>query len=137
FTPPTTAYSGFTGGSVNQVYDSANDLYRPSVTGGTSDNMTLVSVANPANGAARVLGRMLLQLDTSLAVTPNVDFTAEVSRDGGTTFAAANLQLVSTLGSIKTYDDPAIDMSGLPAGSSMVWRAKTLTNKDIALTGVA
>jgi len=68
-------------------------------------------------------------------VVPNTDFTAEVSRDGGTTWFVATLVLISTVGNVKTYEDDEVALSG-PSGTSMMYRFKTLTNKNIALTGV-
>jgi hypothetical protein len=99
------------------------------------NNMTLVSIGYPSQ-VQPDKARLVLQIETPLAVEPGVDFSGEVSRDGINWVAANDLALVASIGDIKTYASGAIDLSGQPAGSLMHWRGKTLTNKDIAMTGV-
>lgn len=98
-------------------------------------NLTLVSDAFTA-AAAPETARLALQVVENEAVTINTDLTGEVSRDGGTTWTAATLALASTNGGTLLYEDPAIDVSGQPSGTAMKWRAKTLNNKNIDLSGV-
>ncbi len=101
-------------------------------------NGTLVSNAFTANSApsSAVIG---LQTVESGYCTPNTDFTAEVSRDGGTTFTACTLAIKSTLGASNTkyYESAATDISSQPSGTSIKYRIKTLNNKDIQVHGVA
>lgn len=53
----------------------------------------------------------------------NTDLTAEVSRDGGTTWTTATLTLDRTLADgTKAYSDNSINISGQPSGTSMKYR---------------
>lgn len=105
---------------------------------GTLQNMTILSNSFTATSApsSTVIG---LQTVESAYCTPNTDFTAEVSRDGGTTFTACTLALKSTLGASNTkyYESAATDISSQPSGTSMKYRIKTLNNKNIQVHGVA
>jgi hypothetical protein len=96
--------------------------------------MTLISVTYPA---ATVPGtaRIALQLAGLVAFTPNVDFSMEVSRDGGTTWTTAVLALTVNYGGVMMYE-ATVSLSGQPSGSNMVWRMKSLTNKNVIASGV-
>lgn len=99
-------------------------------------NMTLVSNAFTAS-AQPGTARIALFVDPREAMTINTDLTAEVSRDGGTTWTAATLVLVSNVVStVEQYESSEIDISAQPAGTSMKYRVKTLNNKDINAAGV-
>lgn len=104
---------------------------------GVYANMTLVSVAYPL-ASVPTTARMTLQTVEFDAATPNTDFVAEFSRDGGTTWTAANLALSPYLvvGNYKMYEAQPFSVTAQPSGSSMKWRARTLTNKNIAMSGV-
>lgn len=104
---------------------------------GTTNNMTLISVAYPL-ASVPTTARMTLQTVEFDAATPNTDFVAEFSRDGGTTWTAANLTLSPYLvvGNYKMYEAQPFSVTGQPSGSSMKWRARTLTNKNIAISGI-
>ena len=59
----------------------------------------------------------------------NTDLTAEVSRDGGTTWTTATLTLDRTLADgTKAYSDNSINISGQPSGTSMKYRLSMLNN---------
>ena len=81
---------------------------------------------------------MTLQTVEFDAATPNTDFVAEFSRDGGTTWTAATLALSPYLvvGNYKMYEAQPFSVTDQPSGSSMKWRARTLTNKNIAISGI-
>lgn len=102
---------------------------------GTINNMTLISVGYPVT-AQSTKARLVLQLDTALTIVAGTDFSGEVSRNNGVTWTNAPLTLSSTLGTIKTYESDMVDLSAQSAGTIMKWRAKTLTNKNIAMSGV-
>lgn len=102
---------------------------------GVPTNMTLISQAT-AVASQPSTARIAAQVIETGAVTINTDLTFEVSRDGGTTWALANMSLASDYSGIKLYEANDIDLSGQPAGTSMKWRAKTLNNKNIAISGV-
>jgi hypothetical protein len=97
-------------------------------------NMTLISVAY---AAASVPGtaRIALQLANSVTLVPNTDFSVDVSRDGGTTWTAVTLALTVDYGGVKMYEG-VVSISAQPSGSSMKWRAKSLTNKNVVMSGV-
>lgn len=99
------------------------------------NNMTLVSNAFTADIAPSV-ARVAVQVIEKSATTINTDLTMEASRDGGTTWATASLALTATTGTVKLYQDNAVDVSGQPSGTSMKWRVKTLNNKNIDVSGV-
>ena len=73
------------------------------------------------------------------SATVNSDITAEVSRDGGSTFTACTLALKTSLGATGTkyYESASTDISSQPSGTSMKYRIKTLNDKDIELHGTA
>lgn len=101
----------------------------------TYNNVTLVSVDYAASSVPST-ARVALQLADALALTPGTDFTMEVSRDGGTTWTAVTLTLTMPLfGGVKMYEG-VVTISGQPSGSTMKWRFKTLTNKNIIASGV-
>ncbi|QIG67840.1 concanavalin A-like lectin/glucanase protein [Rhizobium phage RHph_Y60] len=98
------------------------------------DNMTLISTTYPATSVPTT-ARVALQLADSVTLTPNTDFSMEVSRDGGTTWSAATLALTMTFNGIKVYEG-TVSLTGQPSGSDMKWRAKSLTNKIVIASGV-
>jgi hypothetical protein len=101
----------------------------------TINNMTLVSNAFTAT-AVPTQARVAVFIDPQVSITINTDFTAEVSRDGGTTWTAVTLALVSNpVGTVEQYEG-TVSISSQPSGSSMKYRLKTLNNKDIDVTGI-
>lgn len=125
-----------TGRSAGQGY--VNEFnFKVSSTAPSLQNMTLVSVAYPL-ASVPTTARMTLQTVEFDAATPNTDFVAEFSRDGGATWTAANLTLSPYLvvGNYKMYEAQPFSVTVQPSGSSMKWRARTLTNKNIAMSGV-
>lgn len=99
-------------------------------------DLTLVSDAFTADSAPDT-GRIHVQVMENEAITVNTDLTAEISRDGGTTWTTATLVLQETLADgTKAYEDDDLDISGQPSDTSMKYRIKTLNNKDIEIHGV-
>jgi hypothetical protein len=100
------------------------------------DNMILVSDAFTADSAPAT-GRIHIQAKPIDSITLNTDLTAEISRNGGTTFTAATLVAKETLadGTI-AYEDASVDISGQSSAVAMKWRIKTLNSKDIEVHGV-
>jgi len=99
-------------------------------------NMTLVSTAFTAASAPDT-GRVHVQVKENETITVNTDLTAEISRDGGTTWTTATLVLQETLADgTKAYEDDDVTISGQPSGTSMKYRIKTLNAKDIEVHGV-
>jgi hypothetical protein len=103
----------------------------------TLQNMTLISVAYPLP-AVPANGRLVLQTVEFDAAVANTDFVAEFSRDNGTTWTAGNLVLSPYLavGNYKMYEAQPFSVASQPSGSAMKWRARTLTNKNIAISGI-
>lgn len=101
---------------------------------GSLNNMTVVSEAFTALVEPDVV-HLVVQVIENEAVAANTDFTGEVSRDDGVTWATAVLDLAWDLGSYKLYSDPNIDISGHPNGDQMRWRFKTFNNKNVPLGG--
>lgn len=104
------------------------------VTYGVVSNMTLVSAAYTVASVPST-ARVALQLVEPVAITINTDVTAEVSRDGGTTWTAVTLALSTNLNGVKVYEGTAT-ISGQPSGTSMRWRVKTFNNKNVDVSGV-
>ncbi|MDM9619072.1 hypothetical protein [Rhizobium sp. S96] len=98
------------------------------------DNMTLVSTSYAAASVPST-GRIALQTVEVDAITINTDVSAEVSRDGGTTWTAITLSLSTNLGSAKVYEGSG-SLGAQPSGTSMRWRIKTLNNKNVDISGV-
>jgi hypothetical protein len=99
-------------------------------------NLTLVSNSFTAD-AVPTTARIGLQVIENEAITINTDLTAEVSRDGGTTFTTATLVLVDTLADgTKYYEDEAVTISGQPSGTAMEYRIKTLNTKSVDISSV-
>lgn len=108
--------------------------FKISSSGPTADNMTLASNAFTAT-AVPTIARVAVFIDPQVSITINTDFTAEVSRDGGTTYTAVTLALVSNpVGTVEQYEG-TVSIAAQPSGSSMKYRLKTLNNKDIDVTG--
>ena len=103
---------------------------------GAAVNMTLVSNAFTAT-AVPATGRIHIQVNPVDAITINTDLTAEISRDGGTTWSTATLVLKETLkdGTV-AYEDNSVTISGQPSGTSMKYRIKTLNTKQVQVHGV-
>ena len=97
--------------------------------------MVLVSQAQTALAAPTDCFITMWQEDVD-AVTLNTDLTAEVSRDGGATWASITLaeQAILDTGRILTG---SADISGQPSGTSMRYRIKTLNTKEQRIHGVA
>ena len=103
---------------------------------GAALNMTLVSNAFTAT-AAPATGRIHIQVNPVDSITINTDLTAEISRDGGTTWSTATLVLKETLkdGTV-AYEDNSVNISGQPSGTSMKYRIKTFNTKEVQVHGV-
>ena len=98
-------------------------------------NITLQSNANTAN-AQPDTGFIIIWQEDVDAVTLNTDLTAEVSRDGGTTWTVVTLAEEATLTTGRILTGTA-DISAQPAGTSMKCRIKTLNTKEQRIHGVS
>ena len=97
-------------------------------------NMTLINNALTASSAPST-GYVTVQADPVDSVTVNTDLTAEISRDGGTTWTTVTLTAGSENSNFINYEGSA-DISGQPSGTSMKYRVKTLNTKEIRVSGV-
>lgn len=120
-----TAYSGSTYSAINHVR-----FWRQL----TTDNMTLINSGLTASTAPST-GRVSVQAEFVDSATVNTDLTAEISRDGGTTWTAVTLTAGAANGGFTLYEGSA-DISGQPSGTSMKYRVKTLNTKEIRVSGV-
>ena len=117
--------------STNETYDATNDYYHnPS---DPSLDMTLVSVGLTAS-AAPSTARITVQAEFVDSSTVNTDMTAEVSRDGGTTWTAVTLTAGAVNSSFTMYEGSAA-IGSQPTGTSMKYRVKTLNSKEIRVSG--
>jgi len=100
---------------------------------GTNLNGTFVSPAYTAT-AAPTKGYITVQAQL-VSATINTDLSAEISRDGGSTWTAVTLATGSTQSSFTLYEG-GVDISSQPSGTSMKYRVKTLNGKTIYISGV-
>lgn len=101
---------------------------------GTTLDGTFVSPAYTAT-ATPTKGYITVQAQFVSSSTINTDLTAEISRDGGTTWTAVTLAAGSTQGSFTLYEG-GVDISSQPSGTSMKYRVKILNAKVIYISGV-
>ena len=102
--------------------------------GGTTLDGTFVSPAYTAT-ATPTKGYITVQAQFVSSSTINTDLTAEISRDGGSTWTAVTLAAGSTHSSYTLYEG-GVDISGQPSGTSMKYRLKILNAKVIYISGV-
>ena len=114
--------------STNETYDASNDYYH------SSTNMTLINAGLTASTAPSK-GLISIQAEFVDSSTLNTDMTAEISRDGGTTWTAVTLVAGATNANFTMYSGEAT-ISAQPSGTSMKYRVKTLNNKNIRVSGV-
>ena len=99
-------------------------------------NMTLVSEAFTAD-AAPSTARIVVDEEDVDAVTINTDLTAEVSRDGGTTWSAVTLALDGPNASGRKTYSGEVSVAAQPSGTSMKYRLATFNLKEQKIHGVA
>ena len=89
------------------------------------NNMTLVSNSVTAQAQPTKADVVLTYTNGAGTAVVNTDLIASVSRDNGTTYTATTLASQGTTGghTILTAND--VDISGQPAGTSMVWKVAT------------
>lgn len=99
-------------------------------------SMTLVSGAFTADTAPSV-ARLAIQAKPIDAIALDTDLIGKVSRDGGTTWTAANLVAMEALADGTTlYEDTDIPISGQPSGTAMKWKIETANGRQIQIHGV-
>lgn len=79
---------------------------------------------------------VILERDVD-AITLNTDFKAWLSRDGGTTFTQATLTDKGNFDANLQILYGTADISGQPAGTSMIWKLTTHNSKTMRIKGVA
>jgi len=124
------AHSGGSG-AIHIIYDYEQTL-----------NMTLVSTSTTAEaGTTDTADFVILYTPQVGTTTLNTDLIASVSRDNGTTYTAATLTgkgSYSGTTQIATAHD--IDISGQPAGVTMLWKIATANQsgaKETRINGVS
>jgi len=124
-----------TGNSLNETYDSTNDLY--SVTG--SVNLTLISAAQTAvtAGTGASDARLVIFEEDVDACTINTDILAYVSKDSGTTYTQVTLADHGTYESGKKLYAGTADISAQPSGTAMRYKITGANNKDFKIHGVS
>ena len=110
-------------------------VYEIEMFGAVSLNMTLVSNVFTAT-TQPTKARVVLLHQPVDSVTLNTDLVISVSRDGGTTFtnAVASSEGVYSTG-INIISTASIDISGQPAGTSMVYKLTTANTKEQKVHG--
>jgi len=99
-------------------------------------NMTLVSAivnANSQPGRAR----LLMVYDPVDSTTPNTDLKGYVSRDGGSTYTQVTFVGQSIYSGTKKMLVGEADISGQPAGTTMVYKIETLNTKEININNAS
>jgi hypothetical protein len=93
-----------------------------------SEILTAASAPDDAKIVARIE-----QIDP---VTLGTDLIFEVSRDGGTSWTEADMNERFTVGGITVLESDAIDMSGQPSGTDMLWRITTDNGVMVAIDDI-
>lgn len=106
------------------------------VAAATVNNITLTGNAYNSLDAVPASLRLLAVVEAVDSATLNTDVTFEVSRDAGTTWAAANVTQIQTLGTKALVESTNIAVSGQPSGDDPTYRYKTLNGKRVYLHGV-
>ena len=103
--------------------------------------MTLVSTSTTAEAAPTKADVVLTYTNNEGTATINTDLIASVSRDGGTTYTATTLASQGTTGGQTIAAASAVDISGQPSGTSMVWKIVTANqsagSKETRINGVS
>jgi hypothetical protein len=98
-------------------------------------NMTLITVAD-------LIDIVPVSIKASVIIRPfeamilNTDLTLRLSRDGGVTWANANMAQMNTLGADRYLETAEISMSGQPSGSNITAEIRTLNNKSCEIRGL-
>jgi len=119
-------------GGANWAADGSADMAFKIYRGG---NMRLQSITFTANTQPATAKIVILESDDTIVL--NSDITAQVSRDGGTTWATVTLASKGLLDASNSILYGSADVSGQPAGTSMKWRIETADEHVIRIRGVA
>ena len=68
--------------------------------------------------------------------TIGTELVFSVSRDGGANWRTVAMVLAQDVGDGLPIYEGQVDFTGLPAGTSMVWRAQNTAGKDFRIAGV-
>jgi hypothetical protein len=101
-----------------------------------SGDLTLVSNAISAVSVPTSI-RALADVEKIDSATPNIDFTMELSRDGGTTWSIAPMGAVTGGAGDRDIYATDVDVAAQPAGTVVKWRFKTANGKEIRLHRIA
>lgn len=110
-------------------------VFNIQLVGGTGV-MTLIGAADARASQPDYATLTLLARAGSGSLTPNVDLTGFVSRDGGTTFTEGVLVAQETNNGWTAYEAAGVDLRGQPAGSSLVWKVVTADTKEVRVDAV-
>ena len=100
-------------------------------------NMTLQSTAYTAQSQPDDVRIVLDEYTATGSATINTDLKAYASRDNGTTFTQITLTDSGTIESNHKLLIGSADISGQPAGTSMVYKLTTHNTKDIRIYGTS
>tara|TARA_Y100000310_G_scaffold341575_2_gene441162 strand:+ start:620 stop:1198 length:579 start_codon:yes stop_codon:yes gene_type:complete len=124
-----------TGNSLNESYDSSNDLY----TQTTNGDLTLISLGQTA-GTAPSDARIVIFEEDIDSITINTDLKAYVSRDNGTTYSEVTLVDEGDYATSKQIWAGSVDISAQPSGTTMRYKIRGFNNssdlKEFKLHGV-
>ena len=119
-------------GEISTLYNSGNGTE----TNGATNNMILISDSFPAQTQADSARIVIFEEDVD-TITLNTDLLAYISRDGGSTFTQVTLSDVGNYETGKQILTDAIDISGQPSGTNMVYKLVTANNKDLKIHGTS
>ena len=150
FSAPTGTTVGLTIGDSTSLGDLNGYLEEISILKGTArdgtvpsspyslsvSDLTLVGASQTAASAPSNI-RMVMLYTPVDSSTLNTDVTLEISRDGGTTYSTYTLEYEADYdGTVQILTTEDIDVTGQPSGTSIVYRIKTLNNKNQRFHGV-
>ena len=142
-TDGTDGLGGGGGGGGGSPGDGGNGVVIISYSEGafaTYTDMTLVSNSVTAEAQPTKADVVLTYTNGAGTATINTDLIASVSRDNGTTYTAITLASQGTTGGHTILTANNVDISGQPAGTSMVWKVATINqsaSKDTRIHAVS
>jgi len=102
---------------------------------GSINNMTAISAAFDLPAEPDVIDFYFI-LEKAAAMTPDTDFAASVSIDGGSTYDAGSIEELGTVGTLTVCRATAINVSAR-SGTSFRWKIETFNNKNCKIHDIA
>jgi len=120
--------------SLNEDYDSDNNLYSPIDSDGIQ-NMTLVSESTEAESNPDNINFVVIETDVD-SITLNTDLKFWASRDDGANWVQATISDDGVYSSGKRILVGDANVSGQASDKTVRWKIETLNNKDLNIEAI-